>query len=290
MPPRFAYWTILIDGQPTAFRARDREELLPTLAQLKRTNQDVLLRWFARGKLWESPDAERATEQRGREAGAPRGKDAARGRDWRPGGQHKDPRQQFRDQKKQRNQERRAERHARREGDADGRRGGKQGGTPASQGERRPWTGKPREQKPWGKPREQKPWAGKPRERKPWSDKPPEQKPRAGNAREQKPWSGNPRAQTAWANKPRENKPWADKRGGGKPQSPRSFKPAPGGDRKPWSGKPRGKFPPRDVRTREDEAPRRSDEQAPPPKRRESPDNPPAPEQIVIKPEPPERG
>ena len=31
MPPRFAYWTILIDDNPTAFRARDAEELLPTL-------------------------------------------------------------------------------------------------------------------------------------------------------------------------------------------------------------------------------------------------------------------
>ncbi len=31
MPPRFAYWTILIENTPTAFRARDREELLPNL-------------------------------------------------------------------------------------------------------------------------------------------------------------------------------------------------------------------------------------------------------------------
>ena len=43
MPPRFVYWTILIDGKPTAFRARDREELLPTITQLKRTNQDVAI-------------------------------------------------------------------------------------------------------------------------------------------------------------------------------------------------------------------------------------------------------
>ena len=31
MPPRYAYWTILIDNKTTAFRARDREELVPTL-------------------------------------------------------------------------------------------------------------------------------------------------------------------------------------------------------------------------------------------------------------------
>src|SRR5206468_2358362 len=112
MPPRFAYWTILIDRKPTAFRARDQQELLPTFHQLKRTNKDVVLRWFARGKLWESPDAERAA-WRGRnagDAGIPRDRDkAARGRDWRPGGQHREPRQHFRDQKKQRNQERRAD-------------------------------------------------------------------------------------------------------------------------------------------------------------------------------------
>ena len=64
MPPRFAYWTILIDGKPTAFRARDREELLPTLNQLKRTNTDVAMKWFAHGRLWDSPEAERAAASR----------------------------------------------------------------------------------------------------------------------------------------------------------------------------------------------------------------------------------
>src|SRR4029453_12613025 len=64
MPPRFAYWTILIDGNPTAFRARDPQELQPTITQLKRTNQDVAMKWFARGKLWESPEAERSAERR----------------------------------------------------------------------------------------------------------------------------------------------------------------------------------------------------------------------------------
>ena len=27
MPPRFAYWTILIDQKPTAFRAREQADL-----------------------------------------------------------------------------------------------------------------------------------------------------------------------------------------------------------------------------------------------------------------------
>src|SRR5437870_13636131 len=86
MPPRFAYWTILIDQQPTAFRAREQQELLPTLQQLRRTNKDVVLKWFARGKLWESPEAQISADQK------PKTK---RGRDWRPGGTHEDPRKRF---------------------------------------------------------------------------------------------------------------------------------------------------------------------------------------------------
>ncbi len=64
MPPRFAYWTILIDNAPTAFRARDPEELRPTLAQLKRTNPNVVMKWFARGRLWESMEQEHEDFQR----------------------------------------------------------------------------------------------------------------------------------------------------------------------------------------------------------------------------------
>ena len=98
MPPRFAYWTILIDNAPTAFRAREREELLPTLHQLQRKNADVVLKWFARGRLWESPEAERAAQY------APVPTRERRGADWRPGGAHKDPRDRFkkkgRDEKK----------------------------------------------------------------------------------------------------------------------------------------------------------------------------------------------
>ena len=35
MPPRYAYWTILVDEQPTAFRAGDRDDLQPTFKRLK---------------------------------------------------------------------------------------------------------------------------------------------------------------------------------------------------------------------------------------------------------------
>src|SRR2546425_1083397 len=185
MPPRFAYWTILIDGKPTAFRARDHEELLPTLNQLKRTNKDVLLQWFARGKLWESPDAERAAWRARDASAAPRGKGDVRGRDWRPGGEHKDPRQHFRDQKKQRNQERRAERHERRERDPEGQRASGAGAfAPARRKTFRPRGEKPvrpagggdeRPFKPGGRPFKpgDRPFAsGKPRDQKPGRDRP----------------------------------------------------------------------------------------------------------------------
>jgi hypothetical protein len=95
MPPRFAYWTILIDGKPTAFRAREQDELFPTFSQLKRTNQDVVMKWFARGRLWDSPEAERTAMRR-------RVFTEKRGPDWRPGGAHKDPRSRFKSKKSSR--------------------------------------------------------------------------------------------------------------------------------------------------------------------------------------------
>jgi hypothetical protein len=109
MPPRFAYWTILIDGKPTAFRARDRQELLPTANQLKRTNKDVLLRWFARGRLWESPQHEQEARRR-----KPRAQET-RGPDWRPGGTHKDPRARFAKRKAAAHHDRRRKRRPQRQ-------------------------------------------------------------------------------------------------------------------------------------------------------------------------------
>lgn len=100
MPPRFAYWTILIDNAPTAFRARDVQELLPTLNQLKRTNQNVVLKWFAGGRLWESPEAARDARRRPKAV-------EKRGADWRPGGQHRDPRARFAKKKSRPDRDRR---------------------------------------------------------------------------------------------------------------------------------------------------------------------------------------
>jgi len=89
VPPRYAFWTILIDQKPTAFRAREQSELLPTLVQLRRTNSDVILKWFSRGRLWDSPEQEREAQER------PRPVIERRTREWRPGGAHKDPRARF---------------------------------------------------------------------------------------------------------------------------------------------------------------------------------------------------
>ena len=104
MPPRFSYWTILAGGLPTSFRAAEREDLLPTLRRLQAKHPDAVMKWFQRGLLWESPDAARAEFQK---AIAPRG------RDWRPGGEHRDPRAVFKKNKQARNQARRQERFVR---------------------------------------------------------------------------------------------------------------------------------------------------------------------------------
>ena len=124
MPPRYAYWTIIAGGLPTAFRAADRDELMPTFQRIREKHPDAQMKWFARGKLWESPEVARAAQNRGfrdrprdgertrsDRRGGPSGPPAEkRGRDWRPGGEHRDPRQKFVDAKKQRNARIRAER------------------------------------------------------------------------------------------------------------------------------------------------------------------------------------
>jgi hypothetical protein len=127
MPPRYAYWTILAGGLPTAFRATDREDLLPTFQRIREKHPDAEMKWFARGKLWASPEEAR---EKGTREGHDRGerregssrqgaagkRPEGRGRDWRPGGEHRDPRQKYKDAKKARNLERRADRFARKEG------------------------------------------------------------------------------------------------------------------------------------------------------------------------------
>ena len=221
MPPRFVYWTILIDGKPTAFRARDQQELLPTFNQLKRTNQDVVIKWFARGQLWDSPEAERR----------PRVTGEKRTKDWRPGGAHKDPRDRF----KKKNRPERAwsdsDRPARRDRD-----------TLGPPPESRPWRDKPAgpprgrplgASKPYGGP---KPFGGKALDSsKPYGGRKPFG---GGKPRHDRPWSGKPPSDGG-------TRPWNNKPRG--PAQPRSGKPRdrsrplgvkPSGPARPWSGKP----------------------------------------------------
>ena len=118
MPPRYAYWTILIDGTPTAFRAHDQEELLPTLKQLQHANPNAEMKWFSKGRLWSSPADARAAQ-----GSAPGPK---RPGDWRPGGEHADPRARF----KKKSSERKPWKHAPR-----GAEGAPPPGTPPSRPE-----------------------------------------------------------------------------------------------------------------------------------------------------------
>ena len=94
MPPRFTYWTIILDGQPTAFRAAERDQLLPTLKQLQSKNPAAVLKWFAHGRLWESPEEVWQLRLKAR-AAAREASEERRNRSWRPGGEHKDPREKF---------------------------------------------------------------------------------------------------------------------------------------------------------------------------------------------------
>jgi len=99
MPSRKAFWVILVGDTPTAFRADQRDELLPTLHQLQRKQSGVTLKWFARGRVWESQVEEHAALKASRMAGR------TRSADWRPGGMHKDPRARYelsRDEKRAR--------------------------------------------------------------------------------------------------------------------------------------------------------------------------------------------
>jgi hypothetical protein len=66
MPPRHAYWTILVDEQPTAFRAALLEDLQPTFKRLKEKHPSARVVWFQNGKVWTSrEDAQAAMRARG---------------------------------------------------------------------------------------------------------------------------------------------------------------------------------------------------------------------------------
>ena len=264
MPPRYAYWTILIDDQPTAFRARDRDELVPTLQQLRRTNTNVVMKWFARGRIWDSPEQAQWASQYATPSGEKRGKD------WRPGGQHKDPRARFK---------RAAKPHETRTRPPRSKSAG--GGRPAvgeqsKHGGSRPARARPIERphdrNQGDRPRDAQPRPGTPTPRR--SGKPagggrkPGDRPARHEPGSRRPPGGA--SQRFGAAKGQQNRTPARERRTDKEQ-----KPSPPARENPRQEKP--------VERREAEAP-------PNPRREPTPESPPHPEQIVIKPEPPERG
>jgi hypothetical protein len=94
-----SFWMIVDGTVPTAFRARSREDLLPTLRQLQRTQPEAAVVWFEAGRTWESQDAAREARELRRRAARDRKPS------WRPGGAHVDPREKYkmtRDQKRAR--------------------------------------------------------------------------------------------------------------------------------------------------------------------------------------------
>jgi hypothetical protein len=141
MPPRFAYWTIVAGGLPTAFRAAERDELLPTFKRIQEKHADAEMKYFARGRLWESPEQARQEAEARRAAFR---RPEPRGRDWRPGGEHHDPRQKFKDAKKERNLDWRKTRFERRQRRDDA------AGRPDSARPPVPIAGRPSHEKPPG--------------------------------------------------------------------------------------------------------------------------------------------
>src|SRR4029079_14444231 len=191
MPPRYAYWTILIDGKATAFRAREREELLPTFNQLARKNADIAMRYFARGKLWDNPE-QAQWANRNREVT----RTEPRTRDWRPGGQHKGPRARF--EKKPDRGERPFHSKDRKPSDSKERKPfDSKYRKPAGSTERRPFQSK--EGKPYGKPGERR--FDKPGERS--SGKPPERRFKPPDWREAKPGAPAGKRPRIWSRPPK---------------------------------------------------------------------------------------
>lgn len=277
MPPRYAYWTIIAGGLPTAFRATEREELLPTFQRIREKHPDAQMKWFARGKLWDSPEAARVRhdDARGRRpfgdkrAGEPRDHDRGggppygdrsggpphaksegpparekRSRDWRPGGEHRDPRQKFVDAKTQKNAALRQDRWQKKNAPLRER---PHGAPPRNEIGREPRRDSPRGD---------------------WQDRPPADR----GARPDRHWQDRPRDPSrrsdAKADPSRRSDAKADARG---PQGKSAWRPKPGG----WTPEP-------GFRGRDTEKPRNETPKPTPPPRRDEP--------VIPPPRPSERG
>ena len=63
MPPRYDYWTIMLNERPAAFRAYKREDLMPTYRRLLAKHPSAVLMWFSKGGLWSSPEEEQSSRR-----------------------------------------------------------------------------------------------------------------------------------------------------------------------------------------------------------------------------------
>jgi hypothetical protein len=138
MPPRHAYWTILVDEQPTAFRAAMQEDLQPTFKRLKEKHASTRLVWFQNGKIWNSRlDAQEAMYARG---------EMGRRGDARQGGGFRDRHDRDRLERQEPREER----------DGSGKLAWKPRGSGTSSGSR-PQASSPRPQAPGPKPQARRP-------------------------------------------------------------------------------------------------------------------------------------
>src|SRR4051812_10078899 len=162
------------------------------------------MRWFARGKLWETREAEQQDFQQQRQsASTPRDRrldrppaSERRGADWRPGGAHKDPRDRFK--KKNRPERAWSEKDPATQRDRD--KPGYSAGAP------RPPRA-PHDDRWQDKQRGDQRWSKKPPPPGAWRDKP--------GADGKRPWTGKPRERSGAASafRPeagRARKPWVD--------------------------------------------------------------------------------
>ena len=229
MPPRYAYWTIVVDEQPTAFRSASVEEIMPTFNRLKAKQPTAVLKWFQNGKLWDSELAAREAQIRRGEEGRRRDKNQQPDRaprpatgklDWKPketGGAERPPKADWSPRAAgARPRPEKRDRPSFRNG--------------PNQRDAKPWSPKPSGAKPWGA----KPWSAKPRDTR--------DQPKLEWSPREKPTGSRPERRDRPPFKSKTNqhepRPWA-----AKPRDPRDRPPYKGGsshgDSKPRGAKPR---------------------------------------------------
>ena len=241
MPPRYVYWTILAGGLPTAFRAAEQEELLPTFHRLREKHPDAEMKYFRHGKLWASrEEAEEGFRESRDRASRPaagsraerRAQPAAdgtpplpgperRGKDWRPGGEHQDPRQPFKDAQREKNQDRRRERWERKQ---PGRVSGPRDGQPDRAARPDPLPEPPPESSSDQPPRPReprsfdKPAGARPPGSRPWQDRPPRDREGPDRPPQKREWTARPPQKREWTARPPQKREWSPRPPGKPPR------------------------------------------------------------------------